>query len=200
MNTRSPAATKLIGAVALLLLVAVGWLLVIGPRTDQLSETRAEVAEVQDQNDTLAVELTRLRRQADDLGATRKAARLLARQIPPTADQPGLFTAVTAAAVEAGIGSDGVTALSPTAPTLGGPDPKTGAVSASPAAATNQLGRQEVTVSVSGDFDQTVRFLKNLEHMDRAYLVTSVSLIGQEGTYTTTVLGSMFVIQPVPEP
>ncbi len=52
----------------------------------------------------------------------------------------------------------------------------------------------------SGDFDQTVRFLKNLEHMDRAYLVTSVSLTGQEGTYTTTVLGSMFVIQPVPEP
>ncbi|WP_244928620.1 hypothetical protein [Nocardioides sp. W7] len=200
MRPRTPAGNKLVGAVALLLVAALGWLLVVGPRTDKLTETRAEVVMVQDRNDALGLELTRLRRQAEDLGATRKVARRLAEQLPPTADQPGLFTAVTAAAVDAGIGSDGVTTLSPSAPTLGGPDPETGAVSASPAAATNQLGRQEVTVSVAGSYDQTVRFLKNLEQMARAYLVTSVSLSGQDGTYATTVLGSMFVIQPVPEP
>lgn len=200
MSPRSLAGTKTIGAFVLLVLVALGWLLVIGPRTEKLAETREQVQTVQDQNDTLALDLARLTKQAKDLAATRTAARLLAEQIPPTADQPGLFTAVTQAAVEAGIGSEGVTALSPTAPVLGGPDPETGAVSATAAAATEELGRQEVTVSVSGRYDQTIRFLQNLEQMDRAYLVTSVSLTGEAGAYTTTVIGSMFVIRPVPEP
>jgi Tfp pilus assembly protein PilO len=200
VNVTTPAGTKLVGALALLLVVGLGWLLVLGPRVDELSETREQVQTMQDQNDTLSLELVRLRRQADDLGATRKAARRLARQIPPTADQPGLFAEVTEAAVRAGIGSDGVTALSPTAPTLGGPDPATGAVSASADAPTNLLARQEVSVSVEGTYAQTVDLMKNLERMDRAYLVTAANLTGEAGRYTTTVVGSMFVMQPVPEP
>lgn len=200
MNPRSVTGTKIIGGLALGLLAALGWLLVLGPRTDALVEAREQVDLVREQNAALATQLAGLQRQKEDLGPVKKAATKLAEEFPPTADQPGLFREITDAAVAAGIGADGVTALSPTAPTLGAAEEGTGAVSASPVPSNDQLARQEVSVSVDGDYGQTVRLLQNLEDMDRAYLVTSVDLTGAEGAYTTTVVGSMFVMRPVPKP
>jgi hypothetical protein len=60
-------------------------------------------------------------------------------------------------------------------------------------------------VSVTGTYDETERLLQNLEHMPRAYLMTSVSLAGggdgtTTGEFTTTITGEMFVMPPIPDP
>ncbi|GAA4380340.1 hypothetical protein [Nocardioides caricicola] len=206
MDLGTPTATKVVGAVSLLAVAALGWTLVVGPETSTLAERREQVDTTRAQNQVLATQLAALEQQAEKLGATRRIAAALAEQFPPTADQPGLFEAVTTAAVDAGIGADGVTTLSPTPPTIGAADDPAAAPAADPAAATTgtggQLARQTVTVSITGSYDQTQRLLENLEQMPRAFLVRTVSLAGDPttGIYTTTVGGDMFVMPPVADP
>jgi Tfp pilus assembly protein PilO len=201
MNIGSPAAAKVLGALGLLAVAGLGWVLAIGPQTSQLSATREQVAQIRDSNAALATQLAGLQKQAKQLDETRSTARRLARKFPATADQPGLFEQVTAAAVDAGIGPNGVTTLAPTPPTVGQDGTTTGAgqVAASPA---GTLARQTVTVTVTGTYEQTQQLLTNLEHMQRAYLVGSVALSGgaDGGGYTTTITGDMFVMSPVAEP
>ena len=156
MNLRTPSATKILGALVLLLVAALGWVLVVGPETSALADARAQIQSTRDQNQVLATQLSALEAQRKELGPTRRAAARLAEKFPPTADQPGLFEAVTAAAVDAGIGADGVTTLAPSPPQVGGADAATGAVGAVPATGGN-LASQTVTVSITGGYDQTER-------------------------------------------
>jgi Tfp pilus assembly protein PilO len=206
MDLATPTATKIAGTVGLLVVAGLGWTFGVGPQSASLAEAREEVTTVQDQNAMLTAQLAALTRQQQELGATRQVARKLAAQFPPTADQPGLFEIVTAAAVDAGIGAKGVTTLTPTPPVVGSADAATtdgsATQSSTPAAGGSQLARQTVTVSVTGSYDQTRQLLVNLEHMKRAYLVASVALAGdaESGEYTTTITGDMFVMPPVKDP
>ena len=215
MDLATPAATKAVGSLALLVVAGLGWLLVVGPETDALAQAREEISTVRDQNTVLTSQLAALERQREGLAETRRDARRLAELFPPTADQPGMFEEVTTAAVDAGIGPQGVTTLPPPPPGLGTPGtdapappaPPTAAApatdpAAAPAAGAQLLARQTVTVAVTGTYDQTQRLLENLEHMPRAYLVTAVALAsGSEGgEFTTTITGDMFVMPPVIDP
>lgn len=213
MKLGTPAGTKLVGALSLLVVSGLGWTFVVGPETAALSEVRTQVENTRDQNDVLALQLISLEKQRKNLGKTRATAIALAEKFPTTADQPGLFETVTAAAEEAGIGADGVTTLAPTPPAIEGVDP-TAPVAAAPAAAdpattdpaataaTGMLARQTVSVSVTGTYDDTQRLLENLEQLTRAFLITTVTLGGGEesGAYVTTITGDMFVMPPVQDP
>lgn len=203
MDLGTPTATKIAGSLGLLVVAGLGWTFAVGPQTADLADAREQVTSVQDQNALLQTQLVALQHQQQDLGSTRRDAKKLAAKFPSTADQPGLFEAVTAAAVDAGIGAKGVTTLTPTPPVVGTADgaAATGAGTTTGTAG-SQLARQTVTVSVSGTYDQTQQLLVNLEHMKRAYLITSVSLAGgaQGGAYTTTITGDMFVMPPVKDP
>ena len=199
MNLATPSATKVVGALALLLIAAAGWMLVIGPKNDALAQVREQTQPARDQTDLLTLQLATLRKQAKELDTTRETARALARKFPPTADQPGLFQQVTGAATAAGIPPRNVTALTPTPPTVGGADPAAGV---QPESGPAQLARQTVTVSVTGGYTETEELLENLEEMPRAYLVSSVTLSGaaEDGGFTTTITGDMFVMPPAEDP
>lgn len=198
MNLATPSATKAVGAIALLLIAAAGWMLVIGPTNDALADVREQTQTARDQNDLLTLQLATLRKQAAELDRTRETAVALARKFPPTADQPGLFRQVTGSATAAGIPARDVTALTPTPPTVGAPDAGTGV---QPQSGPADLARQTVTVSVTGGYAQTQDLLENLEEMPRAYLVSSVTLSSSEGGgFTTTVTGDMFVMPPAEDP
>jgi Tfp pilus assembly protein PilO len=201
MNLRTAAATKVLGGLSLLVILALGWLLLLGPSTTALSDVRLEIADTRDQNDVLRLQLASLRKQQQQLDETRAAADALAAMFPPTADQPGLFREITAAAQDAGIREKDVTSLTPTPPVVGEVDPATG-VQLQDGATGADLAQQTVSIAVEGSYDQTQRLLENLEQMSRAYLVTSVALSGgsTSGTFTTTVTGDMFVMQPVQDP
>lgn len=200
MELQTPRATKIIGVVALLLIAAVSWTLVIGPEVSRLSAVRTQIQDTRDQNDLLRAQLARLVKQSKDLDEVRRTADALAAKFPPTADQPGLFEAVTEAAVDAGIGPDGVTTLAPSPPAVGG-DATAGAATQQPTDGGRQLARQAVSISIEGTYKQTLQLLDNLEQMPRAYLVTSVSVNGgAEKGFTTTLTGDMFVMPPVTDP
>lgn len=199
MNLNTPMATKVVGALALLVIAGAGWMFVVGPATAELGDVREQTQAARDQNDLLSLQLLKLKQQAAALDATRAEATALAAKFPPTADQPGLFEQVNDAATGAGIGPKNVTALTPTPPTVGGD--ATGAVQATPQSG-GGLAQQTVTVSIEGDFAATQRLLQNLEELPRAYLVSAVTMGGgsETGRYTTTITGTMFVMPPAPDP
>jgi Tfp pilus assembly protein PilO len=210
MDLGTPMGTKIAGAVALVVVAGLGWTFVVGPETGALAESRDEVISIRDQNTLLASQLAALERQREGLAETRRTARELAEKFPPTADQPGLFEEVTGAAEDAGIGAQNVTNLAPTPPVIGGATTASGGTTptdttsgtAPDAVSGAALARQSVTVDVTGTFDQTELLLENLEHMPRAYLITTVSLAGdaETGAFTTTITGDMFVMPPVQDP
>ena len=190
--------------------MVVGWLAVVAPETNELAAVREQIVDAGDQNRLLAQELFTLRRQADDLDGTRATADALAAKFPPTADQPGVFEQVTAAATAAGIGPNHITALTPTPPAVGAVDPLTGVQPVGEG--DESLARQTVTVSVEGDYTATQDLLANLEDTPRAFLINSVTLTTAEATteevatgeattsFTTTIIGDMFVMPPAPDP
>ena len=198
MNIKTIGATRILGAIALLLIVGLGWQFVLSPKTEALSGVRQQITDTRDNNDLLELQLVTLKRQAADLDSVRATAGALSAMFPSTADQPRLFREVTEAAADAGIGPEGVTALSPTPPVVGG-DPAAG-VAVDTSGLT--LARQIVAVSVQGSYAETQRLLANLEQIPRAFLITSVSLSGSQetGDYATTITGDMFVMPPVVDP
>ncbi|GAB3781060.1 type IV pilus inner membrane component PilO [Nocardioides ungokensis] len=204
MDLNTPTASKVVGGLSLLAIGGLSWVLVLGPETSSLTDTRLQIESARQQNAVLTQQLSTLQDQQGQLRASRHQARHLAKKFPPTADQPGLFKEVTDAAVSAGIGPKGVTTLAPTPPVIGS---AAGGVTADPPApGSGALASQTVSVSVTGTYDQTQQLLENLEHMPRAYLVTSVALAGggdgttTADTFTTTIAGEMFVMPPVVDP
>ncbi|PVG81529.1 hypothetical protein DDE18_16065 [Nocardioides gansuensis] len=200
MNLSSPAGTKVLGALALLGIVVASWFLVLGPQAEAISETRAAIADMSDQNDLLRLQLAALKKQEQELPAIADQDRALEELFPRTADQPGLFRQVSGAAARAGIAPGNVTTVAPTAPMLGAAEAEGVGL---PAASTSaDLARQTVTITVEAGYSATQLLLDNLEEMPRAYLVTSLSVStgSGPGLLLTTVTGDMFVMPPAPRP
>jgi Tfp pilus assembly protein PilO len=199
MKLKTLGATKVLGGICMVLIIALGWLLIVGPKTAALADVRLQIADTRDQNDTLKLQLIALQKQAEQLGEVRSTARALAVKFPPTADQPGLFREITAAAQNAGIGPDGVTSLAPTPPVEGGGDAASGIQLEEPS---EGLAKQTMAIAVTGSYDQMQQLLENLEEMPRSFLITSVALSGgaDGGEFTTTISGDMFVMAPAVDP
>lgn len=200
MNLSSPAATKVLGALALLGIAVASWFLALGPQAAAISETHAAIADTGDQNDLLRLQLAALKKQEQELPAIEEQDQALEELFPRTADQPGLFRQVSGAAARAGIAPGQVTTVAPTAPTLGAAEAEGVGL---PAASTSaDLARQTVIITVEASYSATERLLDSLEDTPRAYLMTSLSVStgSRPGLFLTTVTGDMFVMPPAPRP
>jgi Tfp pilus assembly protein PilO len=212
MNLRSVPVTRFLGVTALVVVLLAGWFLLVGPTVSRLGEVDQRLTDAQDRNSSMSLQLATLRAQAEELPATRQQAQSLAEVFPPTADQPGFFAQVTAAAAAAGIGADDITDI-----TLGAPvvpeDAEADASGVSPAdslpttPADPEIALQPVSVMVSGSYRDLTAMLGNLESMRRTLYVTGVDLAeesAEEGavseTMTITVSGVTFVAPPLEAP
>ena len=212
MNLGSPRTTKIVGALALAAIAAGGWLLAVGPKTDELAEVRTQIEDTKDKNVALQQRLAKLQTQQKQLPATRTTARALATLFPSTADQPTLFKIVTAAAARAGIPASRVSELSATAPaavvngsaTSTGTTATTGSTGTAklPGASSAGLAAQTVTITVQADYAKVQRLAVNLEEISRSYLITSLTLGMSQtaGAYSATVTGLMFVMPAATDP
>ena len=208
MNLRSVTGTRLIGIAAIAVVALASWLLLISPVLDKTSAAKDATSMAEDRNRLMSTQVAALKRQREDLPVYERTAAGLARLFPPTADQPGFFAAVVAAAGRAGIASDNVTTLSPSAPQLLGPDGQPLSADALAAqgddAPRTDVAQQSVAVSAEGSYDQIQRLLAALEQMDRAFVVSSLSVErGGDGegdtpaTLTVSITGSTYVAAPL---
>jgi Tfp pilus assembly protein PilO len=203
MNWQSVGTTKVLGAVGLVLVAAAGWLVVLQPQTTELSGIRTQIDSTRSQNETSRVQVRKLEEQAKKLAGTRATAQELAARFPATADQPGLFRAVTAAALQAGIPARQVTELTPQAPVAGASAgaqlPGTQPSGSTPK---GELASQTVAITVEGNYDQLQRLLENLEDTPRSYLISSVVLGAgaTPGAFTAAITGLMFMMPAAVDP
>lgn len=223
MNLRTAPATILIGVVGTALIAVLGWLLLLGPLTAKVSETKDAVDAAVDRNQLMTGQVAGLEQQKERLPKIRTVADELAELFPATADQPGFFAAVNDAAREAGISPDNVTTLSPTAPSLvdasGEATSETTTETAptaptTPATGTSaegtpsgvDLAQQTVSITVEGSYDEVQKLVANLEDMPRAFVIDSLSISSGESSeggpsaLTVSITGSTFVAPPVDYP
>ncbi len=208
MNLRTPTATLAIGTITLLVLSVAGWFLLIGPVMQQIGETSEARESAQDRNQIMSLQLASLRKKVEELPQTEEAADRLADVFPPTANQPGFFADVNAAARAAKIPPNRVTTLSPSAPVLPeapqapAPTPDAeGNTPATPAAPdAPSVAVQNVAINAEGNYNQVSQFLEALERMDRALLIQSVDIQTQDTKLLLTVSGLTFVAEPITVP
>lgn len=202
MNIRTASATIALGAGGLLLLAAISWIFVLSPKLGSVSEVSEQRLSLEDGNLAMAGQLSTLRALLEDVPTLSKDAAALAAVIPPTADQPGFFRAITDAARDAGIPASALTTVSPGVPVLPvAPPPvvEEDAPAAEPAPA-SQLAVQTVSINVNGTYKQLSRFLGNLEEMERALLLQNIGLSSSESDLALTITGSTFVAPPLGDP
>ena len=209
MNLRSASGTMVLGIVGIVLVVLASWMLLISPVLGATSDAHDDIDAAQQRNQVMAAQVAVLQAQQQNLSRYESTAADLDELFPPTADQPGFFAEVIAAATASGIPADKVTALSPSAPQLLGPDGQP--LSADALAAKGDdaphadVAAQTVSVSADATYGQIQQLLSHLEKMDRAFVVTALSVEesnddGGAATLTVSITGSTFVASPLADP
>lgn len=176
-----------IGAVLVVVVVmAAGWFLLVGPQRAKAAELRAETVKVHTSSAALRTQLDVLTAQAKLLPAKQAELAQFARQIPSNAALPTTIRELQKAATNAGVR---LVSIAPSTPApFGAPAPQR----LVPAAAVPQAGStapatpqaaaptalQTVlwTTQVTGSYVQLQQFVANLEALTRMFLVTSYSM------------------------
>lgn len=200
-----PNNVKVAGIGVLVLLVLVGYFFVLSPRLSKAGEIKAEKETVAEQNDSRQTEITNLTKQAEGIARGRAQAAFLTGKFPPTAAQADLFAQIRKAAADAGLAENQVGALTPSVPQSGATTGNGSAVLPGQGGGPG-LASMTVSLAATGTYAQLTAFLKNLENMDRAYLVRTVSLAPGGGnatgaeSFAITIDGTMFVVAAPTDP
>ena len=175
---------SLLSAAAVLLSFVGGWFLLVAPQRSEAAELRVRTATLDSAAARSNTVLNQLIEQAKELPAKQAELADLRAKIPTTEDLPGIVRQLTTAA---NVTAVQLTSIAPAAPeavpavvTSGAP-----AAVADPGAAP-VVGLQRVTVSLSvqGNYFAAQEFLRRIEGLSRAVLVTDVALKeATTGTY-----------------
>jgi hypothetical protein len=214
------------GSLGLVLLVALTWVLVLSSRMAVAGDLNLQRESLEQSNVSTAQRIAELEQKKEGIGATKAEAEVLTNRFPATAAQSELFALVRQAADAAGLKEGSVTDLSAGVPVLGGSmdgsvtladpaaaagdpaaasDPAAetvpaGAPVTTPAPPVSQLGTMSLDMTVTANPTQITAFLEALENMDRAYLVTSVTLGGDSEKSSASITGNMYLLPSLVDP
>jgi Tfp pilus assembly protein PilO len=160
---KKPAIIAGLVGLGLILVMVVG---LISPKASQVRKKQNDVQTAQQQEGVLRTQLEQLQAAAQDAPKDRKRLAVLQRQIPPTADLPGIIRLLNNTSDKSGV--DFMT-VSPGQPSTGGP------VSFIP-----------VQITIQGGFFAVDQYLYLLEHLPRVSTVTTLAInAGSQSTVTT---------------
>lgn len=213
------------GSLILVIVAVAGWFVLLSPRLSTPGELNDQRVSVETANAVTRTQIAELEEMKAQIGQAKADADLLTRRFPPTAEQSVLFNLVQQAAASAGLPASKISTLTISVPTLGssdgsvtlpgttGADPTTTGTAPStpatdpasgvpaPAATGGGLASMTVDVTVSGPKARLSGFVRALENMDRAFLVTAINLAGTgEGGSSLTLSGTMFLLPELVDP
>ena len=172
-------------------IVIASWFLLIAPQRVIQADLRGQDTQTRQSNQSLRIRLEELRVQFAKLPEQRAKLAEIRRQLPATEDLPTLVRAIDSLASSSGVGLISVSPGSPTAVDAGS-QPAGGSSSGSAPG----LFSIPVSIVVSGDYFQSVAFLRQLQTgMPRAMLVTGLQISqGAAGTNAVqvTITGQVF--------
>jgi Tfp pilus assembly protein PilO len=151
----------LTAGVSLVILIA-GWFMLIGPQRSKAAGLRADKTSALQNTTQLQTKLAVLKSQAKEIKTQYAELQAAKVKIPTTTDLPGVLRRISAAAITANVA---LRSVSPTQPTPLAADPSISAVG--------------VTLAITGKYFDTEQFMLNLESLDRAVVVTTLSFSPQ---------------------
>jgi Tfp pilus assembly protein PilO len=155
--------------------LAAGWFLLVSPQRGHASELRAKAVTEQQATDGLRSELAQLKEQQKGEPAQQRRLMQIANAIPDNPQLPTLIRELSAAAHASGVS---LLSLSPSQPTAVATSPgtATGSTAAAP------LAQIPVGITVNGSYFNIESFFRKLEHLDRAMMVTGLTMAPSSST------------------
>jgi Tfp pilus assembly protein PilO len=167
----------LMTVIAVVLVIAGGWLLLVKPQGSKISAVKDQAASQQQANQVLLQEIASREAQKNTLPAEQAQLQKLAVQVPTVADEPGIIRSLQTSSNGAGVNLITITPGGATTVTAPAATTTTTTSSATlPSTATGSLVELPLTLSVVGTYANIESYLQLLENMPRAMLVTGFSL------------------------
>lgn len=202
-------------AVLIVVILAGGWFLLVSPKHSKAADIRAQALAQDSVNAGLQTQLATLKAQAKALPQQQAKLAAVAAKIPDNPALPSLIRALTVAANNANVE---LLSLSPGRPSpVSGPAPTAPVTPVAPGATGAQavpasagtLESMSVSLNVVGGYFQVEQFLDQLESLQRAMKVSSLSLAlgsnpvkpatagttGPTGTLAANISGMVFMAQ-----
>lgn len=175
----------IIGAVAIVAVIALWWVFLYSPLNDDLSSAQAETATAQNQTQDLQATLAQLESLKKSLPEKQALLNKLDKAVPENPDLAEFIVQANDIADQAGIE---FLSIAP----------------GQPAAGTGGVSEIQLTITLSGSFFQLQDYLQSLENLDRLVIIDSLNVAGSaasasDGTSTgggtslsVTLSGRMF--------
>jgi len=172
------------GAVAALVALLVGWLFVVSPQRARAADLGAQADQINGANTALVSQIAQLKRDFANLPASQAQLRTYSQRIPSVAAMSSLLRQLSTAAVASHVT---ITSISPAS--------LTSMMSSSSKGSTGLLA-SSVNITLTGHYAAVEAFLTRIEGLQRAMLVTGLSLSkatassssgGASGSGTTVV-------------
>ena len=208
----TPRSWTIVGIFGALIVLLLGWFLLVSPQQSKASSTSMEAAEVQGTAEGLQVKANNLKKQAVDLPQKQQELAALSQRLPDNAGVAEIIRQITAAAARSGVtlqeftpsdpqpleppakssgsGADSGAATAEPSPSNndgGGAAPKTSAAPAS------GLRYVTLTIAAAGNPAQISSFIKELESITRALLMTDLEVSQANGSQANVSDGGLNV-------
>lgn len=196
MNLNQVRLTRLLATVLLLALVAVLWLFVLQPQRSAIEQARSDLALAQEQQTRLTTREAQLLQLLDQAPQIAAQAQALFEAVPQTAELPALLGQLSDAATSAGIAAENVSVINTAIPTpIADEDPAAAQAAEELGVA---LGSIAIDISATGSEAELLEFQQNLENLERALLIESVSMSTAQDdptNQTMSVAGRLFILR-----
>ena len=204
---KQPKVIAILTTLAVLLVFAAGWLLVLSPKRAAIADLREQRAAAATRQAQARTQIQMLEEQAANLPAQQQRLRTFAKRMTKAAELPALVRTIDTTARSAGAAFVTITPGAPAAP-----DSTAAGAAPAPTGGSGYLA-VPLTVVAEGSYAQLVRFLTGLETLPRAVRVTGVAVArpdssgssSQTPTLQATITASAYVAAgapaaPVPTP
>lgn len=171
-----------LAAVAAVLVLAVGWLLVVKPQNSKVSDLHTQTDAANAQNAQLLTQISALQSEQSQLPQEQLALQKFSTEIPDSAAEPTLVRQFTSAARTAGVDLVSISPGTATAVTAAAPAATGQTLSTAPAS-TEALDQLPISLAVVGSYANVEAFFNVLEKLPRALIVTQFTVC-PEGTST----------------
>lgn len=194
--TKTKPAIIILGSVALALILM--WVFAYSPTLAKRADAQTGLQEASDNNQNLAMQVAKLKGAAKNKELLAAQVAAFVKQFPSSADQPGTFAAIQAAAKTAKVTVNSFTSSVPAQATSAVlPTGASNLATARPGltvapvvpvapevpvagapAVSFPIAEVQVSLKVTGDMSSVTQFIKLLEALNRPVLVDSVSMSG----------------------
>jgi Tfp pilus assembly protein PilO len=182
---RGPLArTVILGVLALFILAAASWFLLLNPRIEEPASLQAAADSAVAQGQSLVNQAADLQQYEANVGKAAVASVSLGERFPSSPDVPYLNEQVNSAAARAGMTVDQVQSIVPAkpvivsdvaaAPASGAPAPE-----ASAPGTTLETARMDVTITAVGSFQEVTDFLNELQAAKRVIIIDTTRIVQQ---------------------